>query len=491
MKPINILSLVQAYKSLDNDLFKKYLDFYGILIKNKEIDDLESFIENLNSTDSMEKLNGFYVGYTIPQVGKEFDLLRFSRCSVINIELKNQSTPEKVKKQLVKNKYYLSYLNKKIYNLTYISDENALCVLNDDEELERTTFQWLNTLLINQKLDYIYNLDKLFSPSFYLVSPFNSTEKFINSSYFLTNQQEEIKKNIIESVKNSTKYTFFSITGTAGTGKTLLVYDIVKTLKNEGKNTLVIHCGKLNNGQDILNDNGFKITPIKSLNFYNLSEYDVVVIDEAQRLTCTQLDNVFNQIQMGKGICIFSYDQNQTLAKCELNNDIENKLSAMQGINKYKLSEKIRSNKEISLFIKMLFNRQYNDPISQDNKNISINYFNTIEAGNSYLETLSNSEWELINFTTSLYTGEYIDRYSISKGKNSHTVIGQEFDNVAIVIDKYFSYNEFGKLIYTTEAYYDPERMLFQNITRVRNKLNLVVIDNQTILDRCIFILKK
>jgi hypothetical protein len=69
-------------------------------------------------------------------------------------------------------------------------------------------------------------------------------------------------------------------------------------------------------------------------------------------------------------------------------------------------------------------------------------------------------------------------------------VIGQEFDGVAIALDKFFQYNDAGDLTYNGGAYYEPTKMLFQNITRARRRLNLVVIGNQALLNRCLAIIK-
>ncbi|MGX4798767.1 hypothetical protein, partial [Pasteurella multocida] len=69
-------------------------------------------------------------------------------------------------------------------------------------------------------------------------------------------------------------------------------------------------------------------------------------------------------------------------------------------------------------------------------------------------------------------------------------VIGQEFDNVVIIIDGLFSYNSYGELIYNERIYYDAVKMLFQNITRVRQKLKLIIIDNSELFDRCLSVFK-
>jgi len=74
--------------------------------------------------------------------------------------------------------------------------------------------------------------------------------------------------------------------------------------------------------------------------------------------------------------------------------------------------------------------------------------------------------------------------------KKSHEVIGQEFDNVVLIIDKFFYYNKDNELAYNGQSFYSAHKMLFQNITRTRKKLNLIIIDNSQILNRCLSILQ-
>jgi len=198
LKNINILSLVQAHSSLKQEICKSFLNYYAIEIKKEEIDDLSHLVRILyDNTNNKKIFNQFYVGYKIPQIGKEFDLLRFDETSIINIELKKTSTEEKIQYQLRKNKYYLSFIGKRIYNFSFIIDTNKLYHLNDDNKTEEVDFPYLIQALKDQKLKSYNNIDDIFNPSDYLVSPFNSTEKFINDEYFLTQQQEEVKKEIL------------------------------------------------------------------------------------------------------------------------------------------------------------------------------------------------------------------------------------------------------------------------------------------------------
>ena len=359
MKNINILSLVQAKDSLELANYKNFLAHYGIEIKNEEVNDLKSLITILNDRDGIKSIfNQFYVGYKIPQIAKEFDLLRFGEDSIINVEVKNSSTEDRILEQLKRNRYYLSFLNKEIHNFTFVENFKKLYQLNDDVLVE-VNFIDLAKLLYEQEVTNIDDIDKLFNPSNYLVSPFNSTENFIENKYFLTQQQETVKGKILTVLGDNTKANFFAVIGGAGTGKTLLTYDIAKEMINKVEKVLVIHCGYLNDGQKTLNSKyNWKIIEIKHYKNYKLSDYDLIIVDEAQRIYSNQLENIVKKIQDSNGNCIFSYDKVQILSTWEEKNNIDNKINKIPSIKSYKLSEKIRTNKEIASFIKMLFNKK-------------------------------------------------------------------------------------------------------------------------------------
>lgn len=65
----------------------------------------------------------------------------------------------------------------------------------------------------------------------------------------------------------------------------------------------------------------------------------------------------------------------------------------------------------------------------------------------------------------------------------SHSVIGQEFDNVIVIIDNFFCYDGAKQLksIGRPGNPYDQVKMLFQAMTRVKRKLEIVVINNQPV----------
>ncbi|RZJ74613.1 MAG: hypothetical protein EOO45_08070 [Flavobacterium sp.] len=115
MRQINLISLTQAYKNVDDVVYRKLLKYLKINPKEHELDDLDKMVnELLTIEDEIDLYSDFYFGYSIPQIGKEFDLLKFGEESIINIELKRTSDGAKIQKQLLINKYYLKFLGLEI-----------------------------------------------------------------------------------------------------------------------------------------------------------------------------------------------------------------------------------------------------------------------------------------------------------------------------------------------------------------------------------------
>jgi len=246
VKPINIQSLLQAKDSLKEEGFKSFLGHYGFEIRDAEIEDLILLVKALKNIGcNIGTLDKFHVGYKIPQIGKEFDLLRFSPEYIVNIEIKNNSPEAKIKKQLIRNKYYLDFIGRRVFAFAYVAESNELYFLREDGELEKSKIAHLKDCLEKQVPSDAEVIDELFNPSDYLVSPFNSTKKFLDELYFLTHQQEDVKGQIIAALNSSKAAKFVSITGSAGTGKTLLTYDIAKYLIDSKRTPLIIHCGQL------------------------------------------------------------------------------------------------------------------------------------------------------------------------------------------------------------------------------------------------------
>lgn len=497
MKSINILSVIEAYRKLNKDLFQKLMNNYGIVvfdmkgIKDYELDGVEALVENIIRTKKdISIVNHYYLGYSIPQIGKEFDLLRFGNNSIINIEIKRESTIDKILKQQEKNKYYLGFLGRKIHIYTYIQNENKLYKLiigNSGNTTKEVIFSELCNILSNQEIANINNIDDHFNPSDYLVSPFNSTQKFMSGGYFLTTQQDQICYKIQKQLSDATT-NFIALTGGAGTGKTLLTYHIAKEAIDRGSKVLILHCAQLNNGHRILqNEWSWDINMPRYA--HDLNNYDLVIIDEAQRMSSDQFQQFTTQILSANKKCIFSYDEKQYLTNSERAHRIKEKIESECNCEPFVLTDKIRTNKEIASFIKQLFNLNKNIP-GTTYPNIELIYSKDYSSAQLLLQNLSDNGWKVPNYTPGTRTAFRYERYKSDDSASAHSIIGQEFDKIAIVMDSSFKYDASGQLT-ADNTYYSQRQMLYQIITRTRKKLCVVVIDNEAMLDRCINILNK
>lgn len=489
MSCVNILSLLQA-KNLHEDTFKKFLHHYDVNIRDTELADLIVMMQGLRPITTLQSFDYFHVGYTIPQIGKEFDLLRFGTNYIVNLELKNNSTHEKIKAQLIKNKFYLQFLGKEIKLITFVAQENKYYTINEHEDLCYYSKESVVALLNEQQVSKEKNIDHYFDPSNYLVSPFNSTDEFIFGNYFLTPQQDQISREIKKIFERKEK-KIFAINGKSGTGKTLLAYDIAKKFIEAQHKVLIIHCGNLNLGHERLIENlGWDIIPAKRIfTKSDLDKYQFIFIDESQRIYSNQLEYIIKFVLENEQTLIFSYDNRQFLKSNERKNNVMGKFIEKYDPKTYELQGKVRTNKEIASFIRCLINKEKKvDP--QSYNNIELNFFETIADALEYIEGVKKDNyWKIINMTPSQYDVLPYDRYhQHDVDETSHSVIGQEFDNVLIIIDEFYYYNQerLSTKNYRKKPIYHPAGMLYQNMTRTRKKLNVVIINNEEILDRCL-----
>ncbi|EXZ27310.1 istB-like ATP binding family protein [Bacteroides fragilis str. S36L11] len=452
---------------------------------------MESFVDELlKANNNISIVNRYYLGYSIPQIGKEFDLLRFGHNYIINIEIKTESSIEKILKQQQKNKYYLSFLDKPLHIYTFISNENKLYKLvirNNGDEIEEITFNELCNILMSQEVVTFNNIDDLFNPSDYLVSPFNSPEKFMSEGYFLTVQQEQIYKEI-QTKLSDTATNFIALTGGAGTGKTLLTYHIAKETIQRGKKVLILHCAPLNSGHQILMDE-YNWSIYMPKYAPNTIDFDLIIIDEAQRMYPYQFDKYIKEVRTLNKKCIFSYDEKQYLRDNEKQYHTKERIEKELLYTPYKLTDKIRTNKEIAYFIRQLFNIKKNIP-NIDYTNIELTYCKDCYSAKLLLQELLERGWKTPNYTPGTRSFFHYEAYLSNDTESAHSVVGQEFNNVVVVIDESFKYNSQGDLI-ADNTYYSQRQMLYQIITRTRKKLHIVIINNEVMLNRCIDILSK
>ena len=487
MIPRNLISVYQGEASLDKMDNEEYNKLRTL--KRHEIRNLHSFCDiMLQEGCSIGDLDGFFVSYSIPQIGKEFDLLRFSKDFLINIEIKSEikvtQKEQKILEQMQKNYYYLKFLSKKMRIFSYV-EHDAFYEFNIAENsLDKIEAKEVASCLKIKNIIYSIDLEKEFSPSNYLISPFNSTPAFMKGEYFLTTAQQSVKEEIINELL-SNEFMYFCISANAGTGKTLLMYDLAKEMTKYGRNNLIIHCGNLNEGHlRLKSEYKWDIKSIKDIannkEHIDLSKVDIIFVDESQRISKSQINALIQASIDNKVPIIFSFDTKQYLKSNETL-DVseylqENYCDIKVAVKK--LTNKIRTNKSMASFINNLFEIGK----SQDNLNyesVTIDYFDDPQIVWQYLKYLQGKGWQFITYTNSRYNKDPYDDLASFGNVNAHSVIGQEFPKVVLIMDKNFSYCN-NKLNFQN-SYYSAKGMLYQIVTRVVNELKIIVLDNSSL----------
>lgn len=484
MKTENLLCTFQGASAIDSPTVDKRFK----KLKTHEIRNLGSFCRIMSTHGFTYKdYDGYFVSYSIKQIGKEFDLLRFGDEVVLNIELKSElkiaNKLDKIKKQMEINHYYLNFLGKQIVVITYVENDGFFVYDSATQSIRRIADGDVAEIIKKHKPNVAIDPDKEFVPSNYLISPFNSTEQFIDGAYFLTTSQQNVKTEIKEKI-DTDGFAYFCITANAGTGKTLLLYDIAKDFIRSGADVVLIHSGKLNDGHRKLQETyGWTIYSIASVNKISinnlLSPCSILLIDESQRISNEQMEWIIECSQQKQIPIVFCYDPKQYLRSGE-DRDVQSYLETKHPdipVCAKKLTTKIRTNKELASFITNLFDiGKSKDHL--DYSCVTIEYIANKNQLEKYIAYLYQERgWQPIKYTTSIYSEDPFDSLAVISDKNAHDVIGQEFSKVVFVMDSNFRY-EGNRLMASRYAYYSPKGMLYQITTRVVDELKIIVFNN-------------
>lgn len=483
MNVVNLRTITELSEKSD-ELFNRYKRVMGIELRDHELATLRGFVSEVPANIS---LDGFYVNYCIPQLGKEMDLFRVnSNGELVNIELKaGNKTIYEMEKQLKTNRYYFTGAGfSNIVQYSYKLENNELYRLEGENLISVDVSDLINHMgLAYSEID----LNSCFSPKKYLISPFNQPNEFIASKYILTTQQQDIQRSILKD--DGMRHL---IIGSAGTGKSLLVYSTAIKLAAGGKRVTVVHGGNLNSGHRYINQfTQISVKAIKEINDFEnwSSDYDVISVDEFQRFSLEQVQGLLENY---KGKIIFSGDPHQWLSDSEDGDKLEKGITDSKNVDKHKLTHKIRTNRELSQFVQYLFNTAYDGNYSSaESSKISVDYFSNIDDAKIQLRSLQRNGWKVLVPTGSFFGGEYYTELENELGfENAHNVIGQEFEKIATVIGPNFSYDENHKLT-STGTYYPTKKSLFQNLTRARDRIRVVIIDNIEVFNQATHILEK
>lgn len=494
MGPINVnLYELSRVNSLQKEYCKAVTHKVDKRFRLYEFEMLKSIVDELLKVGTgIEDFEGFAYSFSIPYISCELDILKIDKDNIaIDIELKSDMVPEeKIAYQLKHNRNYLLAVARLVHSYTIVKTNNTFIIyVLSGEELKKSSFDDLASTLISVREKKCEDYSELFKPSDCLVSPINTPDRFLEHKYFLTEQQENIKKAILNDLKN--KKSILAITGKAGTGKTLLLYDIAMEISKKER-VVIIHCGKKSNGQRELESKWENVSfpQIKHIHLLNFEDVDYFFIDEAQRLTDYTYNYLKNNVfENAKGIVI-SYDSNQVLSERERNEDIPKKVEGLLTNRVFRLTDKIRTNKQVLSFIKGMIDLKRVDN-DLDYQNITILTANNLDEAKTLISYYERDKaYRFINCTPSSKNKSILDEFDMYP--NSHEVIGQEFDNVMIMMDKSFRYVN-GKL--QAGEHPNPNylyyQLIIQAISRARIKLCILVYDNYELLEQLLKIKNK
>lgn len=114
MNSINLYFLSKIEDCEEFAIYEKRLSMraQALSVREHERASLHAFVSCASASGaSLQDFDSFYYNYSISQIGKEFDLLKITPDSILNIELKSQEIEfDKIETQLRRNKHYLRHL---------------------------------------------------------------------------------------------------------------------------------------------------------------------------------------------------------------------------------------------------------------------------------------------------------------------------------------------------------------------------------------------
>lgn len=330
----------------------------------------------------------FFYSFQIPRLGKEFDLLQIKDNHIVNIELKSGVVSDQaIRKQLIQNRYYLSVLGRPIQSYTYISSQNRLVRLTHHDHIVDADWERLCEDLQKEGTNYEGNIEDLFRAELYLISPITDPVRFLKKEYFLTSQQRDIEKKILRDIYAKQSGCFW-FSGIPGTGKTLLLYDIARsclfdhldlygTLQrrmeksgeyymNAYKELIFWQMSRFasrekvavqNSGQDKGPDSSRDYDQKKQFNYEErkagtqipLEKYRGILVDEAHLLSKDKIERLL-ELSKEQPV-IFSSDSEDVISSEEMDKENIKKLENQTDIKVFRLTNRIRTNAELSTFI--------------------------------------------------------------------------------------------------------------------------------------------
>lgn len=478
MKPGNLLSIYQggqALITLGHAADRRYK-----VLKNHELTTLRALCAQLKAANcGMAELDGFFAGYAIERISKEFDLLRFGHNCIVNIELKaplrRADKETKILRQMQANHHYLSFLAKPLYLFTFVDKDGFYAYDPDQCALRRTDAHEVAQILASQAVDPTLDPDTLFVPANYLLSPFSDTARFLAGEYFLTTSQESVKEELFRE-RRKTPGTCFILSAASGTGKTLLLCDIAKSLINSGEMPALVQAFPLAEAQlQFRAVSGWLLYSCTDVHPATLcSRYSFLLLDEAQALPLSQLDALACAAIASGTTLLLAFDTAPELhfdASTDCCIALTQRHPALP-LSAKALSTKIRANSILAAFIANLFHSG-SATHHPANTCVWLDYLYEADDLRATCPYLTEQGWTLL---TSLAAGPGIPLENNITTNLRHAG-SMEFDKVAVILDRRFFYDPAGHL-QTSDPTNNALRDLYRIVTRATEQLRLIIYNN-------------
>nr|WP_296083392.1 AAA family ATPase [uncultured Blautia sp.] len=448
MKSISIYTVtrnqnIECVQKLERQLSGRT---YFLKMREWELESMKALVRKLEvHMQDIHALRFFY-SFQVPRLGKEFDLLQIKDDQIVNIELKSgKVSDEAVRKQLLQNRYYLSVQGKLIQSYTYISSQERLVRLNNHDHIVEADWDQLCLALQRQSKDYEGDIEDLFQAEMYLFSPLTEPERFLNKEYFLTSQQKDIERRILDKIRK-VKSGYFWFSGLPGTGKTLLLYDIAMKLSVHQK-VCMIHCGETGKEWKILHDRLLRIAFLSDNQLKecpDLKEYSAILVDEAHLLAVDELHRILKLSE--KHPVIFSSDDEDMISDEEMDRTMIREIEHLPDIQSFHLTNRIRTNAELSSFIQNMMHLP---------EKRTVRYYPHIQV---------------------VYANDDEEACILLKGYQ---------DQLVFIIDERYYYDEKGYLREQRQKQQKPTavRMLFHRLNEAREEFAIIVKGNEAVYE--------
>ena len=430
-------------------------------------------------------LDGFYFSYTIAHVSKEFDLIKISEDGncVLNIELKSEAIEEdRILKQLSQNRYYLSHISRTIYSFTYVMETNTLYFLNDRGYMRAAGMEELADVLMKPAFSSFVekDLDQYFRAADYLISPAALPEKFLQGNYFLTNQQFEFRRRILQYFDGEQadgSVPVVAVSGSAGAGKTLLLFDLAMELSKK-KRVLILQGGKLQKGHRLIDERLRNVFIRTADSSYGEESWDYVLVDETSRIDGDALDGILAYVRARRTPCVMAYDPHTLVDQTGPEAGESIKIREACGLY-LEFTGNIRINRPVYAFMRELF-RPREKAKSADYSCIDVVFADDREAAAAILAYYRDKGYQKITLPGG--------GGAIGEGLMEDEIIGLVFECVLVILDSRFYYDGEDRLRAAGDASEEAVNILYEGISRTREKLCVLVLEDEALFARILSI---